>query len=119
MDLRRDLVIAFALPVEVATVRPQKSLHLRRVVRHLVSERDKLAVRNQVDRNIAARGINKSIVGFKQLRDHGRKFFRQSLNSLGFGDEYGNILADRDPYFGLGVPFGVYCDLLCCHLTKV
>jgi len=115
MDLRRDLVIAFALPVEVATVRTQKSLHLRRVVRRLVSERDKFAVRKQVDRNIADRAINRSTVGFNQLGDHGREFFRQSFDGFGFGDESGNILAGRDPYFGLGIPLSVYCDLLCSH----
>jgi hypothetical protein len=119
MDLRRDLVIAFALPVEVATVRPQKSLHLRRVVRHLVSARDKFAVRKQVDRNIADRGIKRSTVGFKQLGDHGRKFFRQSFDSLGFGDESRNIVAGRDLDFRLGVPFSINCDLPCSHLTKV
>src|SRR3990170_8832099 len=82
-------------------------------------ERDKLfAVGNQIDRNFADRVARQSTVRFQQLGDHDGKFFRQSLNGLGFGDEPGDIVAGRDPDFGLGVPFSVYGDLLCWHLKK-
>jgi len=113
-------VIAFALAVKVTPVRPENPLHVGRVVCHLVAERDNLfAVGNQIDRHFADRVACQSTVRFQKLGDHDGEFFCQSLNGVGFGDEPGDIIAGRDPDFGLRVPFSVYCDLLCTHLTKV
>ena len=58
-------------------------------------------------------------VQFQEFWDHNEKFFRKSLDGLGFGDKSWDIVAGCDPDFGFGVSFSVYGDLLCWHLTKV
>jgi len=114
-----DVVVAFALAVKVTPACPENPLHAGRVVSHLVAEQDKLfAVSNQIDRYFAGRGTHQRTVRFEQLRDHDGEFFCQRLNGVGFGDESGYIAAGRDPDFSLRVPFSIYCDLICSHLTK-